>query len=388
MKNRGKRRRPFSARWQRRIVRALTLLSGLPLLLALAACDWSSQADTSVPDYRHKVSVVEVAFQDGYEVHREFAGEVVAPQSPTVAFELAGQVRALLVDEGDTVLAGDVLARLDTQLLDAEADELESRAEEIRADLDLARRNLARIERLEAEQLASERERDELASRVRLLQASLRRNAAALDGNRIRREKSLLLAPFDARVRQRLVDEGAVVAAGAPVFELVQNLQREVRVGLPLSVAKALAVGDELTVRSGAEKAPGRVVGIGVEVDQGTRSQAIRVAVERPWAPGELAYLEVGTKEPVRGAWLPDTAVTGGLRGTWLAYVAVPDGDGGAVLESRTVTIEHASAGRLYVTGALRAGDRVVSGGLHRVAPGQRVRFETVKLLGHVRAGD
>lgn len=362
----------------------------LPLLagaLSLGGCDWSTQADDSVPNYRHAVAVVPVQRQSGYEITREFAGEVVAPQSPAVAFELPGQLRELAVDEGDTVRAGEVMARLDTQLLDAEARELEARAAEIEADLGLARRNLGRIERLEAESLASVREKDELASRVRLLEAGKARNQAALDGNRIRREKSLLVAPFDARVRARLVDEGAVVDAGTPVFRLAQVKRREVRAGLPQAVAQGLSPGDRIMLRSGTERAEGQVVTLGVEVDQGTRSQVVRIAVDRPWAPGELAYVEARERVAADGAWLPDTAVTGGLRGTWLVYVAVPTGDGEAILETRTVTIEHAADGRLFVSGALRDGEQVLAGGLHRVAPGQSVRPEPSTWLSHVRAG-
>lgn len=359
----------------------------LAIALLLPGCDWSTQADTAVPAYRHVVSVIAVERQDGYDISREFAGEVVAPQSPAVSFELPGQLRSLSADEGDLVERGQVLARLDTQLLDAEARELEARAAEIDADLGLARRNLGRIERLEAESLASEREKDELASRVRALEAGKARNQAALDGNRIRREKSVLVAPFDARVRARLVDEGAVVDAGMPVFRLAQVEQREVRAGLPQAVARSLAPGDPVRLRSGTERAEGEVLTLGVEVDQGTRTQVVRIAVDRSWAPGEIAYVEAGETVPTSGVWLPDTAVTGGLRGTWLVYVAVPSGDGEAVLESRTVTIEHAADGKLFVSGALTDGEWVLTGGLHRVAPGQVVRAELATKLGHVRAG-
>ncbi len=367
------------------MTRTLSVLALLALAATLAACDWTTHADTTLPDYRHRVDVVPVAWQSSYPVIREFAGEVVAPQNPVVAFELPGQVRELLVDEGDRVEAGALLARLDTQLLVSEAEELAARDEEIRAELDLGRRNLARIERLESERLASERERDELASRVRSLEASLARNQAALDANRIRQEKSELRAPFAARIGARVIDAGAVVAAGTPVFRLVQTDVREVRAGLPTGIARNLAPGDRLTLRSGTEQADGTVAAVGIVVDQGTRSQAVRVVVDRDWSPGEIAYLEVEEAVPVEGAWLPDTAVTGGLRGTWLVYVAVPGGDREAVLEARTVTIHHASAGRLFVSGALRDGELVVAGGLHRVAPGQAVRTSDQERLSDAR---
>lgn len=363
----------------------LATLAAVALLLG--ACDWTTQADDELPAYRHKVALVSYAVQPGYAIRREFAGEVVAPQNPAVAFELPGQVREILVDEGATVEAGQVLARLDLQLLNAEADELAARTEEIEAELGLTRRSLARIEQLEAQNLASDRERDELASRVRQQEAALRRNEALREANRIRRDKSVLVAPFSARVGARLADEGAVVDAGTPIFQLNQLISREVRAGVPQTVARGLSAGDRIGLRSGTQRATGRIAAVGLDVDAGTRSQVVRIAVDEPWAPGELAYVEVEEQVPLAGAWLPDTAVTGGLRGTWLVYVAAPAGDQQAVLEARTVTIQHADGARLFVTGAVRDGESVVAAGLHRVAPGQSVRTEPANWIGNVRPG-
>jgi len=363
------------------------LLIAVCLASLLSACGVDSRADGNAPEPRHRVAVQRVDWQDGYSVQRSFAGRVESAQSPTVAFELPGRIAELLVDEGEAVAAGAPLARLDTRLLQAETDELRARAEEIEADLDLARRNLARVQRLQADQLASERERDELASRVRLLEASRGRNRAALDANRIRLEKTILRAPFPARVTGRAADAGAVVAAGEPVFTLVGNQRREVRAGLPRRLAADLRIGDRLAVRVGNDRAHGEVLAIGAVVDLSTGSQPVRLAVNRDWAPGDLAYLEVGETVPDAGAWLPDTAVTEGLRGTWVVYVARADGDGEAVLESRSVTIRHAAGGRLFVTGALEDGEQVVTEGLHRVAPGQRVRTHAANRVSHVHAG-
>jgi multidrug efflux pump subunit AcrA (membrane-fusion protein) len=101
----------------------------------------------------------------------------------------------------------------------------------------------------------------------------------------------------------------------------------------------------------------------------------VRVAVESSWTPGTLAYLQIDERVPQTGGWVPDTAVTEGLRGTWVAYIAVPAGDGLFRLEARSVVIHHADSGKLFVSGALAEGDQVVTGGLQRLAPGQLVRL-------------
>ena len=358
----------------------LTIIASL-----LAGCDWNSAADGALPEYLHVVTVQPADLQNSFDVAREFAGQVESSQNPTIAFELPGTLNALLVNVGDSVSAGQILARLDTQLLDAERQELEARQNEINTELSLARRNLARIAKLQEDQLASERERDELSSRVDLLAASLQRNQANLDGNRIRLEKSQLRAPFDARVQLRLADEGTVVDAGAPVFNLVETGRREVRAGLPAHLVKDLTLGDSLPIRVGDLQASGELIAIGAVVDPATRSQVVRLMVSAEWSPGELAYVTVAEPLQQAGTWLPDTAVTEGLRGSWVVYVAIPSGDLQAILEKRSVTVHHASQGKLFVSGALSENDLVVSNGLHRVAPGQRVRLNTPSVVSHAR---
>jgi RND family efflux transporter MFP subunit len=274
------------------------------------------------------------------------------------------------------VHAGQLLARLETRLLESERDELKARLAELRAEWETAQRNLERVERLQADQLVSERERDDLAGRVQVLAASLQRVEAGLQANRVRLDKAELRAPFDASIAQRLVDAGVVVDAGMPVLSLVQQGAREVRAGVPVRLADALTVGDPVRVRVGDAQATGQVAGLGPVVDPLTRSRTIRVHVGEDWSPGQIAYLNIAEPVAGRGAWLPDAAVTEGVRGTWVVYAAVDSGDQRAALEARSVVIHHVRGNELFVSGALEDGEKVVAAGLHRLAPGQQVRTE------------
>jgi RND family efflux transporter MFP subunit len=340
--------------------------------LFLSGCDWDSHADTATP-YLHRVDTVTVEVQPDYRLEREFAGEVQAGQSSRLGFEFPGQVAGVLVDVGDTVTAGQALARMDTRLLETERNELQARRGELEAELDTAVRNLERVRSLQAERLASERELDELEGRTRVLRASLQRVDAALQANTVRLEKSVLRAPFPAQVAERMIDAGVVVAAGAPVVSLVQDAVREIHAGVPSELAATLRDGEVVSVRAGGRTADGIVIGRGPVVDAATRSRTVRIAVAEDWSPGTLAYVGLGVPVQTTGAWLPDVAVTEGARGTWVVYAAVGQGDREAVLESRSVVVHHARGGDLYVSGALQDGDEVVATGLHRLAPGQRV---------------
>lgn len=354
-------------------------------LLFLQGCGSEGYADGATPPYRHQVITREIALQNSYRVEREFAGEIQAGQSSQLGFEFPGRVDALYVNIGNAVSKGELLARLDTRLLQSEGNELAAQRAELAAELDTTERNLARIKRLQAESLASERELDDLTGRTLVLEASLQRVDAALEANAIRLGNSELRAPFDAVIASRLVDSGTVIDAGTPVFRLVESGVREIRAGVPVTMATRLKVGDEVKMRNGQDLAIGEIAGISPEVDQATRSRSLRVHVHENWSPGDLAYLQIEVPVDLQGTWLPDSAVTEGARGTWVVYAAIDQGDAEALLESRSVVIHHVRGNELFVSGALENGDRIVVSGLHRLAPGQVVRPGLEEVLADAR---
>jgi RND family efflux transporter MFP subunit len=359
------------------MIKLVTIAFLIPgMVLAAGGCGWETRAADLDEPYLHLVKTHTVSMQPGYRVEREFAGEVEAVQSSRLGFEFPGQVEALFVDEGDSVGAGQLLARLDTRLLQSEREELSARRAELQAEWETARRNLERVERLQAEQLVSERERDDLAGRVQVLRASLQRVDAELQANGVRLDKSELRAPFDAGIAQRLIDVGVVVDAGMPVISLVQEDAREIRAGVPVRLAEILAPGDAVAVRVGDRQTSAEVAGLGPVVDPLTLSRTLRARVNEDWPPGQIAYLQIAVPVDGRGAWLPDSAVTEGVRGTWVVYAAVDAGDQRAGLEARSVVIHHVRGNELYVSGALEDGEQIVAAGLHRLAPGQLVRTD------------
>lgn len=356
-------------------------MSRFPLFCLLLFTAWLLQgcgrdgfAASDESAYLHKVDLVAVALQPGYTIEREFAGVVEANQTSELGFELSGRIDTLYVNEGDSVSAGQLLAELDSGLLHSQRDELKARLDSLQSELELAQRNLHRVEQLRQERLASEHERDALFSREQVLQAAMREVQAALQANRLRLDKSRLHAPFAARIGRRSADMGTVIEAGMPVFTLLESGTREVRVGIPTALFPELTTGHSVQVRNGLEVVDGVVLARGARVDQATRTRSLRIAVNAPWTPGELAYAQLEQLVELEGIWLQAAAVTEGVRGTWVVFAAVPQSDATALLETRSVTVHHSVHDRVYVSGALANDEWLVSHGLHRLAPGQLVR--------------
>lgn len=168
---------------------------------------------------------------------------------------------SVLVEEGQVVRAGDVLAQLDDRSARATL-RLAEQAAGSRAHLDRAKavldRSADRLERMKeavAESAASESELTEAESEHRIAMADCKivmedqqRAALQLELALVRLEEHVIRAPFDAVVTRVRGEAGAMVSAGEPVVEVIS--QRGVRVDLylPATVASGLRAGERYAV--------------------------------------------------------------------------------------------------------------------------------------------
>jgi membrane fusion protein, multidrug efflux system len=348
----------------------------LPLLLAfaLAACDGESGAPAREPAV---VSALSLSMQPGYSVEHEYSGSVVAIQHEDVGFELNGTINRVLVDEGESIAQGQLLAELDTQLLQTDRQQFEAQIAETAARSRLTDANLVREQSLKRSGFVAEQRLDELRAEKEVLEATLQRLRANLDATAVRLEKSRLQAPFAGVVTRRYRDTGAVIGAGTPVLRLLDSQALQARVGVPAAVAAQLLPGTPVTVRIGAQLHQARVLTVGADIDPVTRTIVVRAALPAVdgLVDGELIALRVEQPVEEPGAWVPLAALSDGVRGLWVVQVLAPQDDGSWRVESRDVQVLHAGAERVFVSGALRDGERVIDSGVHRVAPGQTVRL-------------
>ncbi|MFN2370691.1 MAG: efflux RND transporter periplasmic adaptor subunit [Candidatus Krumholzibacteriia bacterium] len=166
---------------------------------------------------------------------RLFTGSVHPLYRYLVATKLPGRVVALTARIGDRVGRGEVVARLDDAevrqaVLEAEANLEIARSglNEAAAQLELAAKELERARTLQEQDLAPSSDLDTAVSRhdvqvarVRLAEAQVAQRRAALAGERIRLEQTVLRASEPGYVGERLVDEGALLPANAAVVSIV-----------------------------------------------------------------------------------------------------------------------------------------------------------------------
>lgn len=374
------------------------------------------------------VSGLRVEAVEAYRRSARYSGQLEARRSSELAFDRAGRVLAVLVEEGASVRAGEAVAELDASRLTAQRATAEARRNqaaallaeleagprteriaaaralmaEIEQERELAAARLARRQQLaesgavaaedleialrnsdvlEAQRDARQAGLDELlaGSRVeqvdaqRALLASLDAEVAAIA---VELAKCVLYAPFDGAVAERLLDEGQVVASGSPLLRLVEDSVLEVRIGVAPAALSSLELGADHVLLHEGRPLDARLVAVLPELDTTTRTATLLFTIEAgrfPLLAGEIVELELSEEVTDRGFWLPVSALTRGERGLWASYALVPDEGGAQRVQRRDLEVLHTSGPRALVRGALSDGDMVIDAGLQRVVPGQLV---------------
>lgn len=295
-----------------------------------------------------------------------YAGTVQARVQASLGFRVAGKVTERLVDTGQHVAAGQILARLDRTdaMLSTESAEQATRSAE--ADAVNARAEFQRYLRLgrgSPAYIASEFDRRKAAvdgAEARLAQAQ-RQLALARD----QLDYTALAADADGVVTGLALEAGQVVAAGQTVLTLAHAKETEIAVDVPENRLEAVRAAGRITVnlwsRPG-ETLPGRVREVGALADSASRTFAVKVSV--PQADdlplGMTAYVRFARAAGAPVAMLPASAVVSadGAPSVW-----VLDPGARRAAAHRIEVVAWDSDGQVAVTAGVAPGDRVVTAG-------------------------
>lgn len=309
-----------------------------------------------------------------YEHEQTFTGTIRAGNTTGVGFELAGKLNELQADSGIKVKQGQILAILDTRLLEAERQEIQASLAQTQADVDLATSTLKRNQELKKSGYVSEQLLDENRSQLNSLAAAKNRLLASQHANQLKLDKSILVAPFDGTISQRLHNLGEVVAAGSPIFTLVGNINPEAYIGVPVALAEQFHAGQQVQVSVQDQTFTAEIAGISAEVNPISRTLQLRISLPQDARVinGEIAYLHQQQQIEQAGYWVPISALTDGIRGLWNLYVIAND-EQQSIIERRDVEILYTTQDMAYIQGAIELNEIYVSQGLHKLVVGQAV---------------
>lgn len=336
------------------------LLSALAAV-GLAGC--STAPSASKADPRISVRLGQVQAADATQ-NVAGAGTLALRFETPLGFTSAGRIARILVQEGDVVQRGQLLALLDTTSV--EADLSAANAEAARAEAELKRSTILLKDGWVTQ------------PRVDSARAAAEAARAAVRARRFAAETARIIAPNSGVILARSAEPAQIVDAGTPVVTI-----GEVSGGFVLRVA--LSDRDVARVARGASASvqfeglgpqifKGQVIEVGGRAGSGTGAFEIEVAVPRDarLRSGLIGTAIIGAAPAPTGEKrliVPPAALFSPRAGGALVYVV---GDDNRV-RLRSISIDDARDGGVTVTGGLSAGEWVAVAALDRLRDGQLV---------------
>jgi membrane fusion protein (multidrug efflux system) len=329
--------------------------------LVLGGCHKNEQA----PDMA--TAAIPVRVQPIHVVDRRAtvpaSGTVESRHAADIGFRVAGRVTRVLVDEGDRVRVGELLAALD--------------AVEYRLGNEAAQADLARAQdqytRLKA-----------LAARNSVAPADLARAEAIFHGAEAQAGLTTqhvtdaeLHAPIAGVVGRRLVEPGDQATLAKSAFNIVELDPIQVNVGVPEAAIGRVREGETVTVTVAAlsnHSFQGRIRVVGVIADPTTRTYPVQILVPNPkyvLRVGMIAETRIQDTTMVKALTVPGASVVRDADGATLVYVYYPNEHRAY---GKRVTIGSVYDREVEVTSGLSGAEQIVVGGAQQLRDGAAVQ--------------
>lgn len=366
-------------------------LATLALLATLQGCKAEQAQATTVP--APQVDVITVSTQTVQDwLH--FTGHFEAVDSVQLRPRVSGYIDAVGFKEGGDVNRGDVLFVIDQRPYQLQLQRARAEVERTKAHLELARIDLARVEKLIRVKAVSKEEYDQRASRVSQFIAEHQASLAALEQAKLDLEYTQVVSPIDGRVSRAAVTRGNYVNAGDTILTTLVSLDP---IYVSFETDESSFHAFQTLVRNGTLPGPesgqlpvliglgndrnypyaGQLTFIDNRLNQETGTIAVRALVannQRQFTPGMLARVRLQASGDYEAALIDPAAIATDQD---RKYVLVVNQEG--VVEYRRVTLGSLHADQRVVRDGLQSGEQVVISGLQRVRPGMKVDANVIK---------
>lgn len=333
----------------------------LPLsaLLALAACgrhEAAPPAATSLPSVAVKVQVAKL---QPHVAAEEVVGTVRSKLRAQVEAKISGRVLEYTATPGAAVKAGDMLARLENQ-------EIQAKVDQAKALLDQAQRDFARQKELVASNATTRQDFDAADARVKVATAGVNEAETMMGYARV-------TAPFDGVVTRKLADVGDLAMPGRHLLEMEAPTTLRFEADLPEAILDRIAMGAKMQVKiaSVAKPLDATVSEIAPVADPVSRT--FQVKLDLPAAEGlrtgQFGRVAVPMAE-MQLLMVPRVSVI--KRGQMELIFVVKEGHANL----RLVKTGKAINGSIEVLSGLEEGEQVVISDVSKLADGQPVTIQ------------
>ena len=337
-------------------------LAGLCLLLF--SCGGKDEKNDLAPAMM-KPNAVEVFTIETSDVSRiiEIPGTIIPAEEVQLFSEISGRIQRINFKEGQRVQKGALLVQVDTDVLRAQKQQL-------KVQLDLAKKDEARKKALLAAKGISTEEYERSFSAMESIEAEMN----LID---VQVSKGGIRAPFSGRIGLRRISEGAYISPTTMITTLVQDDPVKVEFAISERYAGSVKNGQNVTFKlEGSDKKyTGKVFAFEPFVDAGTRMLTIRAELRNDGKliPGTFVAIEYDLGIENGAMMVPTESIIPVLKGQ--KVMVVRDG----IAKDIPVEVGIRTSDRVQVVGDVKPGDQVLISGLLAVRDGMPVTIKETK---------
>lgn len=295
----------------------------------------------------------------------ELQGNVEAKESAFITSEMGGRIVRLNVEEGRYVRKGQLVGRVDGEMVDKSIDE-------VNTALALAKEAYDRQKRLWDQEIGSEMQFLQAKNNKERLEKSL----ATLE---TQKRKTAIYSPLSGYVEQKFQKVGELAGPGNPIAQVVNTSNLVVRVDVPENMISSVKKGHQVELYFPALdiKKNARITRVGKIISPANRTFNIEIKIANgngDLKPNLLALVTVVEGKVENAIAIPAEVIQKDISGKNFVYIAKQTGSE-KLVEKVYVEIGDSSEGNIVVTGGLTGGEQVIIDGARNVSIGDKLEI-------------
>ena len=303
-----------------------------------------------------------------FKHYAEVQGNVATDENIIIYPEFSGILTNVMVNEGDRVSKGQVLAKIDEGGLQNELAQLEAQER-------LAKTTYERQERLWEQNIGSEMQYLEAKTNYEALQSSVNRLKSQLD-------KTIVRAPFSGVVDDVISEQGEVVNPGQnQLFRLISLNNMYVEADVPENYLNKVSKGTDVKVSIGSvgREFEGKISQVGNNINPNNRTFSIQVKVPNKndlIKPNQIATIKLNDYTSENAIVIPESSIQKNAMGESIVYILEKENDSNTGTAKKVVV----ETGLVYndsieIKEGLQPGQILITDGSKNLRDGQEVKF-------------
>ncbi len=277
--------------------RNLVTISSVLVFASLLGCSAKEEEKkVAVPEIRTPITVTTVKKVD-LEVTESAIGFATSKLAPRVGAEVTGMIKTVLVDVGQVVKKGELLAEIDPEEYELNLTAQKANVARLQTQIKNQQKTTDRFQKLRRERTISQGKLDDAEAQLAVFKAQLDASKAVLSLTKRKLRKTKIIAPVDGQIDARMISEGDFVKVGATLFKITNPEVLRITFPFPEVIAREFTTGQPVRLKAlgQPEHVNSTISDIRPNIASGSRSLNVIVDINNPgeWKSGSSVSGEI-----------------------------------------------------------------------------------------------